>query len=753
MHTEFTGAVWAIDSTTLYGLNTGNPAAAQITSSLKLLTDPNDITLRRVRIRGSYVYAIGYRNLYIVDVTNPAAPVLRSTTPFAGNPSLADVEVVGSYAYVCTGDTASPITSLIVVSIANPNAPSEVRRVGTDPTWRLAVPPGGGTLYSIYSVAFQPTHGIVQWNLSNAANPTVQAANTTIGTGAGDELVVTSAQMAHLNNQLAGIGSIDMLDPATMNQIGFSAPPYFPAVNGIAVDWPRLLAAEDYGGMDFVNITDPSNPMTTLRYLEVPPGTSYSIANDGGGYTAIAGGLAGAWLFDTTTGTPRLITHISPPDNSGWSINVAKISADVAFFVQTNNLIPQYSTILAYQVTPGANPTAVLAGSYNIPTSSPGGGVVFAMDVGADANNTRRVFYTTGFPSQGATLHTLNATNLAAMVHDGQFALTAGVGDPIKFVQSGAFPPAPPRILASDDFVGASTQIINVSLASSMSNLGVIPAGAGAIGFGLSNAWLAQGGTLRCFNISNPAVPVARGVVQIAGPTDHARAFRFTDIFGSNASVLTQNGTLVRVNTSNPDSPSVTQIATISSEAFDLAFDGSGQHVAAGVEGYKVVSLSFTAPPAENPGQALASRTLCQTSPNALHAAFVASPAVSSYQWYKNGSPVADGPTVDGATITGSATADLSVSGAGIAEAGAYFCRATNACGTGDTGAATLSFCYPNCDCSTASPVLNVLDFTCFLQQFAAANPYANCDASTTPPTLNVLDFTCFLRQFATGCP
>jgi hypothetical protein len=60
--------------------------------------------------------------------------------------------------------------------------------------------------------------------------------------------------------------------------------------------------------------------------------------------------------------------------------------------------------------------------------------------------------------------------------------------------------------------------------------------------------------------------------------------------------------------------------------------------------------------------------------------------------------------------------------------------------------------CYPNCAQSTAAPVLNVADFTCFLQKYAAADAYANCDASTTAPTLNVQDFTCFLQKFAAGC-
>jgi hypothetical protein len=61
--------------------------------------------------------------------------------------------------------------------------------------------------------------------------------------------------------------------------------------------------------------------------------------------------------------------------------------------------------------------------------------------------------------------------------------------------------------------------------------------------------------------------------------------------------------------------------------------------------------------------------------------------------------------------------------------------------------------CYPNCDHSSVPPLLNVLDFNCFLNAFAAGLGSANCDGSTTPPVLNVLDFNCFLNAFAAGCP
>jgi hypothetical protein len=74
--------------------------------------------------------------------------------------------------------------------------------------------------------------------------------------------------------------------------------------------------------------------------------------------------------------------------------------------------------------------------------------------------------------------------------------------------------------------------------------------------------------------------------------------------------------------------------------------------------------------------------------------------------------------------------------------------------------------CYANCDGSTTAPILNIDDFTCFINEFALAMSqlptlsqpmqwmqYANCDGSTTAPILNIDDFTCFINEFARGCP
>jgi hypothetical protein len=98
-------------------------------------------------------------------------------------------------------------------------------------------------------------------------------------------------------------------------------------------------------------------------------------------------------------------------------------------------------------------------------------------------------------------------------------------------------------------------------------------------------------------------------------------------------------------------------------------------------------------------------------------------------------------------------TVEIIVPG-GLSETGEVAFRLRFTDGTeGHYGASVGAGCYANCDGSPTPPVLNVADFTCFLQRFAAVEPYANCDGSTQTPVLNVGDFTCFLQRFAAGCP
>jgi hypothetical protein len=134
-----------------------------------------------------------------------------------------------------------------------------------------------------------------------------------------------------------------------------------------------------------------------------------------------------------------------------------------------------------------------------------------------------------------------------------------------------------------------------------------------------------------------------------------------------------------------------------------------------------------------------------------------------SYQWRKGNTPLTNGVQPSGSIISGANTHTLTIENPSGADAGSYHVVVSNTCGAVVSQTVQLgSACYANCDGSTTPPVLNVDDFTCFVNQYAAAQGlpqaqqvthYANCDGSTVAPVLNVDDFTCFINSYAQGCP
>jgi len=62
--------------------------------------------------------------------------------------------------------------------------------------------------------------------------------------------------------------------------------------------------------------------------------------------------------------------------------------------------------------------------------------------------------------------------------------------------------------------------------------------------------------------------------------------------------------------------------------------------------------------------------------------------------------------------------------------------------------------CYADCDKSSGTGVLDMLDFLCFQAAFTNADPYAcDCDTSTGPAVCDIFDFICFQNAFVAGCP
>jgi hypothetical protein len=130
-----------------------------------------------------------------------------------------------------------------------------------------------------------------------------------------------------------------------------------------------------------------------------------------------------------------------------------------------------------------------------------------------------------------------------------------------------------------------------------------------------------------------------------------------------------------------------------------------------------------------------------------------------TYRWRRNGVIVTNGGAVSGAT-----TNTLTISNVQAHHAGAYTVEVVNACSAEFSNIANINVvqpCYANCDGSANPPILNILDFICFINHFSYASTlspsqqignYANCDRSTTEPVLTVNDFICFLDKFTLGC-
>jgi hypothetical protein len=139
-------------------VNVQNPAAPVIVASLDTPGNAND-----VRVIGNRAYvADGSAGLRIIDVTNPAvpAPLGFYDTPGEAN----DVIVSGNYAYVADG-----VAGVQIINISNPSAPELVRTVDTPGTAR-GVDVEGNTLVVADD---SPAAGLRVINVANPATASI----------------------------------------------------------------------------------------------------------------------------------------------------------------------------------------------------------------------------------------------------------------------------------------------------------------------------------------------------------------------------------------------------------------------------------------------------------------------------------------------------------------------------------------------------------------------------------------------------
>ncbi len=117
-----------------------------------------------------------------------------------------------------------------------------------------------------------------------------------------------------------------------------------------------------------------------------------------------------------------------------------------------------------------------------------------------------------------------------------------------------------------------------------------------------------------------------------------------------------------------------------------------------------------------------------------------------SFQWRRNGTPLADGPTGTGSIVSGFDLPTLTVSNISAADAADYDCVITNPCDDVTTAAASLTLCPADFD---GNGFVNGDDYDAFATLFDIADPGADIN---NDGFVNGDDYDFFAEHFDAGC-
>lgn len=183
--------------------------------SLPIFVGSNDIPGSnngfKVDVSGSYAYIVrngGTPDFVVVDVSNPALPLIVGSASVSGGPR--DIEVVGNYAYIASTSNGS---ELVVYDISNPLLPVVVDTLnlaGNDNGIALDV---DGTV--LYMVRQGGTQQVVSIDITDPTN--VSVLDTINATGSSRDIEVEDGfAYVSSNSDTSELEIFDISDPSNM---------------------------------------------------------------------------------------------------------------------------------------------------------------------------------------------------------------------------------------------------------------------------------------------------------------------------------------------------------------------------------------------------------------------------------------------------------------------------------------------------------------------------------------------------------
>lgn len=223
--------------------------------------------------------------LFLIDVSDPASPVVRGKIPGLG---ITAVLVRGGTAYAGTFEVAGgAFASLRVISIADPDGPEDLGWV------QVASPPTDLAAHGTRVYLAMESAGLGVVDVSDPAAPTVTGTpvmeyTAAVGAGeaGGQPVLAAVVEDQSGTDQLRIYGLTDPDTPTLLGEDGLRTDLVFDAIEMDLVwtEGERVVVGAGYGGLQFADVGDPANPNVRVRrrtrVANVTDGTS-RLATDG----------------------------------------------------------------------------------------------------------------------------------------------------------------------------------------------------------------------------------------------------------------------------------------------------------------------------------------------------------------------------------------------------------------------------------------------------------------------------------------
>lgn len=281
-------------------VDVSDPAAPFIIGSLAT------IEARTVAINAdgsTVVVADDAGGVVVVNVSAPSAPTVLSTLP-AVQPA-EDVTIVGNLAYVAVGEQVADGT-LTIVDLTNPAAPVVVGSVIV-PGWVNGVEVSGG--YAYVSGYFE---GVYIVDVSNPANPAIVSSIPSMGE-AND--VVVDGSYLYVADGIYAITTYDITNPLTPIQVAvYGAPNEYTRV----VKHGNLLFVRDaIAGIEVIDVSDPATPTSAGVIARAQTADGIAISN---GRLYVADWSGGLLIFSAVApGLPPMLGSTWQLPNVPWA--------------------------------------------------------------------------------------------------------------------------------------------------------------------------------------------------------------------------------------------------------------------------------------------------------------------------------------------------------------------------------------------------------------------------------------------------